>query len=375
MRAPDGDNPGGSVITAHETTRVPHLNPRVSVTDKKSTTENVRIAAIGGVLLSLNAVTWVWALAIFGTDPALLGTAVLAYTLGLRHAVDADHVAAIDNVTRKLMQTGERPLCVGLYFSLGHSTVVIAASVAIAIGASVLETEFQQYRAIGALAGTVVSATFLFAIAVANILIFKAVYRTFRRVRNGGRHEDDDLNQLLAGRGPLSRLFRPVFRLIRKSWHMYPLGFLFGLGFDTATEIGVLGMSAVGASRGLPIWSIMVFPALFTAGMTLIDTADGLLMLRAYGWAFARPIRTLYYNITMTAISVAVAVAIGGIELLGIVGDQIGGDTGFWRVVAAANDGFGTIGFVIIGIFASCFLISVLIYRAKGYDRIEVRAE
>ena len=337
---------------------------------RPNSTETARIAAIGGGLLLLNALVWAWALALFHDNPTLLGTALLAYTFGLRHAVDADHIAAIDNVTRKLMRDGQRPTGVGLYFSLGHSTVVILASVAIAVGAAALETRFQQYRAIGSLAGTIVSASFLFAIAIANALILLAVWRTFQRVKNGGAYHEEDLTPLLANRGPLSRLFRPVFNLIRADWHMYPLGFLFGLGFDTATEVGVLGMSAVGASRGLPIWSIMVFPALFTAGMSLIDTADGILMLRAYGWAFVRPIRKLYYNMTMTAVSVVVAVVIGGIEALGLIGDQLGIGSGFWGAIAGLNEGFGTLGFLIIGMFVCCFLVSALVYRAKGYDRI-----
>ena len=335
----------------------------------------IQIVALGATLVVVNVLVWFWAFAIFRGNPALLGTALLAYTFGLRHAVDADHIAAIDNVTRKLMQNGQRPIGVGLYFSLGHSTVVILASVAIAFGASALETRYEYIRQVGAIAGTAISAIFLFAIAFANIQVLTAVYRTFQRVKNGGAYNDEDLNPLLAARGPLSRLFRPVFRLIQTSWHMYPLGFLFGLGFDTATEVGVLGMSAVGASHGLPIWSIMVFPALFTAGMTLVDTADGILMLRAYGWAFVQPIRKLYYNMTMTAVSVTVALAVGGIEALRVIGDQFGLTQGFWGVIANLNDGFGTIGVLAIGLFVVCFLVSLLIYRAKGYDRIGVRME
>jgi nickel/cobalt transporter (NiCoT) family protein len=330
------------------------------------------VAAIGLGLVILNAAAWAWALVLFHDHPTLIGTALLAYTFGLRHAVDADHIAAIDNVSRGLMQRGQRPIATGLYFSLGHSTVVLLASAGIAAGASVLD---ERYRAIGGVAGSVISAGFLIAIAGANVVVLRGVWRTFQRVRAGGRYDEEDLDLLLSGRGLLARLFRPVFRLISASWHMYPLGFLFGLGFDTASEIGVLGMSAAGASRGLPIWSIMVFPALFTAGMTLIDTADGILMVRAYGWAFVRPIRKLWYNLTMTAVSVVVAVAIGGIELLGLIGDQLGLETGFWRGVAALNDGFGMLGFVIIGVFAGCFVMSVLIWRAKGFDRVEVRAD
>ena len=226
-----------------------------------------------------------------------LGTALLAYTFGLRHAVDADHIAAIDNVTRKLMQDGQRPVLVGLYFSLGHSTVVVLASVAIAFTASALESQFRNFREIGGLVGTVISAPFLVAIACANIMTLIAIYRAFQRVKGGGRFVEEDLNLLLANRGFLSRLFQSIFRLIGKSWHMYPLGFLFGLGFDTATEIGVLTLSALGAAHGLPVCAILIFPALFTAGMTLIDTTDSILLLGAYGWTFVNPIRKLYYTI------------------------------------------------------------------------------
>ncbi len=338
-----------------------------------STSLRTRIIAIYAALVAINVLVWAWTLLTFHAYPVLLGTALLAYTFGLRHAVDADHIAAIDNVTRKLMQDGQRPVGVGFFFSLGHSTVVILASVALAVTASALKTQFQLFKQIGGLVGTTISAMFLFAIAIANIMILVGVYRTFRRVKDGGAYVEEDLNLLLANRGLLARLFRPVFRLIRTSWHMYPLGFLFGLGFDTATEIGVLGMSAAGASQGLPIWSIMVFPALFTAGMTLIDTTDSILMLGAYGWAFMKPIRKLYYNMTITSVSVVIALVVGGIEALGIVGDQLGLDQGFWGMIADLNNNFGTVGFVIIGIFVGSFVISTLIYRVKGYDRIEAR--
>ncbi len=332
-----------------------------------------RIVAVYAGLAAFNILVWAWALLTFHAYPVLLGTALLAYTFGLRHAVDADHIAAIDNVTRKLMQDGQRPVGVGFFFSLGHSTIVILASAAIAITASALKTQFEEFKQIGGLIGASVSAAFLFAIAIANILILVGVYRTFRRVKAGGVYVEEDLDMLLADRGLLARLFRPVMKLIRKSWHMYFLGFLFGLGFDTATEIGVLGMSATGAAQGMSIWSIMVFPALFTAGMTLIDTTDSILMLGAYGWAFMKPIRKLYYNMTITGVSVVVALVVGGVEALGVIGDRLGLDTGFWGVIADLNDNFGVLGFVIIGIFVLSWIVSMLIYRMMGYDEIEAR--
>jgi high-affinity nickel-transport protein len=330
-----------------------------------------RIAGIYAVLIAFNLLVWAIALLAFREYPVLLGTGFLAYTFGLRHAVDADHIAAIDNVTRKLMQEGQRPVAVGLFFSLGHSTVVVLASVAIAVTASALDGQFRDFKEIGGLVGTAISATFLFAIAFANVLILMGVYRSFQRVKNGGRFVEEDLDLLLANRGLLGRLFRPVFQLIRTSWHMYPLGFLFGLGFDTATEIGVLGMSAAGAAQGLPIWSILIFPALFTAGMTLIDTADSILMLGAYGWAFVKPIRKLYYNMTITFASVAIALVVGSVEALGAIGDQFGLDRGIWGLIALLNDNFGTLGYLIIAIFLVSWIVSAAIYRWKGYERIE----
>ncbi len=278
-----------------------------------------RIAALYALLLVANLGAWAWAILAFRHYPLLLGTALLAYGLGLRHAVDADHIAAIDNVTRKLMQERKRPVAVGFFFSLGHSTVVVLASAALAATAMALSKRFAAYHQLGGTIGTAVSALFLLAIAVMNLFILAAVWRAFQRVRRGGPLVEEDLDTLLAGRGLLARIFRPLFGMIRESWHMYPLGLLFGLGFDTATEIGLLGISAAEASRGLPIWSILVFPALFTAGMSLLDTTDSVLMLGAYGWAFVKPIRKLYYNLTITFVSVLTALLVGGIEAFGLI--------------------------------------------------------
>jgi high-affinity nickel-transport protein len=331
------------------------------------------VLALFGFLIAANAGAWLWALLAFRDHPVLLGTSLLAYSFGLRHAVDADHIAAIDNVTRKLMQEGKHPITVGLFFSLGHSTIVILASAAIAATALAFKDEIDSIHEVGGMIGTLVSAFFLLTIAAMNIVILAGVYRTFRRVRNGGRYEEEDLNTLLAGRGLLARIFRPLFSMIRRSWHMYPLGFLFGLGFDTATEIGLLGISAAGAANGLSIWSIMVFPALFTAGMTLVDTTDNILMLRAYGWAFVKPLRKLFYNMTITAVSVVVALVVGGIEVLGLLVDKFHLTGGFWDMIGALNENLGTVGYLIIGIFAVSWLVSMAIYRMKRYDEIEVR--
>ena len=335
-------------------------------------TLRARIAGLGVVLIVANLAAWAWALAAFHDHPVLLGTALLAYGFGLRHAVDADHIAAIDNVTRRLMQDDQRPAAVGFFFSLGHSTVVVLASIAIAATATAFKDRFEDFKSVGGVIGTMVSALFLLAIAAMNIVILVNVCRTFRRVKAGGAYVDEDLDRLLAGRGLLARLFRPLFGLIRASWHMYPLGFLFGLGFDTATEVGLLGISAAEASQGLSIWSILVFPALFTAGMSLVDTADSILMLGAYGWAFVKPIRKLYYNMTITFVSVVVALLVGGIEALGLAADQFGLEGGFWDAIGALNDHFGTIGYLIIAVFVLSWIASAVIYRARGYDRLEL---
>jgi high-affinity nickel-transport protein len=322
-----------------------------------------RIAILLTALVAANLAAWGWAFAAFHAHPLLLGTAFLAYGFGLRHAVDADHIAAIDNVTRKLMQDGQRPTAVGLFFSLGHSTVVIAASVAIAATAASFRGRLDALHAIGGIVGTLVSSGFLLAIAVMNFFVFLAVFRHFRALRAGQACSEERLDALLADRGFLVRMVRPIFRIITRSWHMYPLGLLFGLGFDTATEIGLLGISATEASHGLPIWSILAFPALFTAGMSLVDSAESLLMMGAYGWAFGTPLRKLYYNMAITLLSVLVAVVISAIEALGLLHQQIDVQGSFWRAIDALNGEFGLIGFAIVATFAALWVGSVLASR------------
>jgi high-affinity nickel-transport protein len=333
-----------------------------------------RVFAIYGILLVFNLAAWFWALFAFHRYPVLLGTAFLAYSFGLRHAVDADHIAAIDNVTRKLMQEGKRPVAVGFMFSLGHSTIVVLGSIAIAATALALHHRIDAARDIGGIIGTLVSTLFLFVIAIANLIVLRSIYRAFSQVRRGEPYVDEDFDLLLGNRGFLARLFRPLFRMIRCSWHMYPLGVLFGLGFDTATEIGLLGISAAETSKGLSLWAILVFPALFAAGMSLIDTTDNILMLGACGWAFVKPIRKLYYNITITFVSVAVAFAVGGIEALGLLASQFRLSGAFWDLVRRFNDNFGALGYVIIGIFAVSWIVSIVIYKWRQFDGLsEVR--
>jgi high-affinity nickel-transport protein len=334
-----------------------------------------RIIAMYGILFAFNIGAWIWATIAFRHYPVLLGTALLAYSFGLRHAVDADHIAAIDNVTRKLMQDGKRPVAVGFMFSLGHSTVVIVGSAAIAGAAMALQHRLDAIRNIAGTIGTLISAFFLFAIAIVNLIVLRSIYRAFVRVRRGEPYVEEDFDMLLGGRGFLSRLFRPMFRMISRSWHMYPLGVLFGLGFDTATEIGLLGISAAEAAKGLSFWSILVFPILFAAGMSLIDTTDNILMLGAYGWAFVKPIRKLYYNITITSVSVVVALVVGGIEALGLLGVHFHLEGWFWGTVAKLNDNFGTLGYFIVGLFALSWIVSIAFYKWRRFDDLKLEVE
>ena len=333
-----------------------------------------RVIGMYVFLCAANIGFWGLAITVFRHYPLLLSTALLAYGFGLRHAVDADHIAAIDNVTRKLMQQGKRPVAVGFFFSLGHSTIVFALSAAVAGTSLALKSRFDALSDWGNVVGTLVSAVFLLAIAVMNLLILLSIVATFRRVKAGGTYSDDDLDILLAKRGFFGRIFRGLFRLVDHSWQMYGVGFLFGLGFDTATEVGLLGIAAASASKGLPIWSIMVFPALFAAGMSLIDTTDSILMLGAYGWAFMKPMRKLFYNITITSVSVVVAVLVGGIETLGLIQGEYDLSGWFWNRVAwmTGDTAFGLLGVTIIGLFIAAWIVSIAVYKLNRYDEIEV---
>jgi nickel/cobalt transporter (NiCoT) family protein len=324
-----------------------------------------RIVRVYAFLLVFNVAAWavtLWAAAAY---PILLPAAALAYTFGLRHAVDADHIAAIDNTTRKLMQDGQRPVAVGLFFSLGHSTIVVALSVVIAVSAG-LVSDIPALQDIGGLIGTAVSAAFLLLIGLVNLVVLVEIFRLFRRVSAGGEYSEESLEDFLNQRGLLARVFRPMLRVIRRSWHMYPLGVLFGLGFDTASEVAVLGLAATSGASHLPIAYILILPALFAAGMSLIDTSDGILMLAAYGWAYVKPIRKLYYNLNITLVSVIIAFVIGGIEVLSIVADRLDLRGGIWDF--AANLDFGLLGIGIVAVFVVSWGVSTAIYRWKRYD-------
>jgi high-affinity nickel-transport protein len=330
-----------------------------------------RILGIYIVLIAFNIICWLLALIGFSTHyPALLGTALLAYTIGLRHSVDADHISAIDNVTRKLMQEKKRPVAVGFFFSLGHSTIVVLLSIAIAIAATVMQKALPTLQNAGGLIGSTIAAIFLYVIALINLLVLWDIFRMFQRVKRGEEYDEQTLDDFLSQRGLMGRFFRPLLKVVDKSWKMYPIGFLFGLGFDTATEVGLLGISAVEAGKGLPIPFILIFPLLFTAGMCLMDTTDGILMLGAYGWAFVKPVRKLYYNLNITLVSVLVALVVGTIEITSIVSGVLNLSGGIWDFIN--NLDFGLLGGIIIAIFVVSWIVSTIIYRLKRYDDLEL---
>jgi high-affinity nickel-transport protein len=325
--------------------------------------QSPRNTAMFGALLAANLLSWCWAAAAFHGHSALLGTALLAWVLGLRHAVDADHIAAIDNVVRKLMQAGTRPDAVGFWFSLGHSTVVVLVCLALSGAVITMPGLLGVAQTLGSLAGTLTSAIFLMIIAAANMVALRGVWRALRGAGANPASDSTDPGGTASAEaafdtsprgGILTRILQPALRLISHGWQMYPLGFLFGLGFDTASEIAILGISALSAAHGMSPWQAMVFPALFTSGMALIDTADSTLMTRAYGWAFIEPQRKLWYNFIVTMLSVTVALAVGGAEILGLLADRLS-----WRGWAGLNDNLGEAGFVVIGLFSGLWIGSV----------------
>jgi high-affinity nickel-transport protein len=330
-----------------------------------------RLIRLYAFLVVFNLTAWGLVFIAAWSYPILLPTAFLAYSFGLRHAVDADHIAAIDNSTRKLMQDGQRPVAVGLFFSLGHSTIVVALSIVIAISAAFV-SDVPTLRSAGGLIGTAVSASFLLVIGLINLVVLLDIYRMFRKVSTGGAYDEQSLEDYLANRGLLARFFRPALRMVRKSWHMYPLGVLFGLGFDTASEVALLGLAATSGASHVPVWYIVLLPAVFAAGMSLVDATDGVLMLGAYGWAYVKPIRKLYYNLNITLVSVLIAFVIGGIEALNVIGTELGLSGGIWGVAGKLD--MGLLGGAIVGLFLVSWIVSTLIYRWKRYDDLGTEA-
>jgi high-affinity nickel-transport protein len=342
-----------------------------------SRAEWASIAGMAGVVLLLNLVGWGLLVLVvaprhyaLGASGAFgIGLGVTAFTLGMRHAFDADHIAAIDNTTRKLMSDGQRPLSVGFWFSLGHSTIVFALCLLLSLGvralAGQLEDGSSTLHETTGLIGTSVSGVFLYLIAIMNLVVLIGIIRVFAKMRRG-ELDEAALERQLDNRGFMNRLLRGATKAVRKPWHIYPVGLLFGLGFDTATEIGLLVLAAGAAAFALPWYAILVLPILFAAGMSLFDAADGVFMNFAYGWAFARPIRKIYYNITVTALSVAVALVIGTIELVSILAEKLDITHGPLAAIAAVNLDY--VGFAIIGLFVVTWLLALAVWR---FGRIE----
>jgi nickel/cobalt transporter (NiCoT) family protein len=322
--------------------------------------EWLRLSAFGGAVLFLHLLGWGLFAWYARTNPALAGLGTLAYTFGLRHAFDADHIAAIDNTTRQFLQEEKRPLGVGFFFSLGHSTVVLVLTASLALGAATVKASIPALHHWGGYVGAGVSGTFLWIIGVLNLLVLVDVVRSVRELRNGTLDEER-LEQRLLERGLMSRLFIGRFASrIRASWQLYPLGLLFGLGFDTATEIGLLALATGAATHRVPVLAVLSLPILFAAGMSLLDTADGAFMSHAYGWAFSHPVRKAYYNLTVTSLSVAVALGIGTVELLQVLAP--------WPWLDAVD--FGTLGYAIVALFVLTWAASIAVWKL---GRVEER--
>ncbi|HEY2041783.1 MAG TPA: HoxN/HupN/NixA family nickel/cobalt transporter [Jatrophihabitans sp.] len=342
-----------------------------------SAAEWMRVAAMVGVIVALHVIGWFTLAAIVaphhystGTKTIGFGVGLTAYTLGMRHAFDADHISAIDNTTRKLMNDGQRPLSVGFFFSLGHSSIVFALALLLSVGVKSVvgpvRNNGSSLHHYTGLIGTSVSGTFLYIIAGMNVVILLGILKVFREMR-AGRYDEAALEEQLSNRGLMNRFFGGLMKSIKKPWQMYPVGLLFGLGFDTATEVALLVLAGTSAAAGLPWYAILCLPVLFAAGMSLLDTIDGSFMNFAYGWAFSKPIRKVYYNITITGLSVAIALIIGTVELLSVLSDQLNWTGGFWGWVSGLD--LNTVGFVIVGMFIATWAVALLIWRYANIEQ------
>jgi high-affinity nickel-transport protein len=331
--------------------------------------ERMRLAACYGTIALIHVVGW-GALLTYGVGhPAFIGLGGLAYTFGLRHAFDADHISAIDNTTRKLLQQKQKPVSVGFWFSLGHCTVVLLIALALGFAAhafvnSVI-TDGGQLKNVGGLVGTSVSGFFLVMIGIVNLLVLLDIVRVYRKMRLG-EYDRTSLHEELITGGFMTRVFGRLFRVVTKSWHMYPIGFLFGLGFDTTSEIAFLAIAAGTASQGIPFVAVVSLPLIFAAGMTLMDTTDGAFMAKAYTWAFSNPIRKVFYNLTITGLSVFVALFVGGVELLQILAQVANLNGGFWSLVTGLN--FANMGFFIVAAFVGTWVAAFTIFKVRKVD-------
>jgi high-affinity nickel-transport protein len=320
------------------------------------------------IIAALHALGIALLLPAVAAHPAVLGIGFLAYTLGLRHAFDADHIAAIDGVVRKLVQERRDPLGVGFFFSLGHSTVVFVLAVAMVV-LTRAATSLPALREIGGFVGTLVSGGFLVLIGIINLIIWFDILVLFRKMQRAPDAGQSALDDVLSASGIVARFAKPLFALVKSSRQAYPIGFLFGLGFDTASEIALLGIAAAAAATALPLVNVLALPLLFAAGMTLMDTLDGIFMTRAYHWAFSTPLRKLYYNLTVTGLSVVAALAIGSLELASVLGRSLGSASGFWAGVQQID--FGSVGFGLVTLFALTWLLAAGVWR---FGRFEERS-
>lgn len=320
------------------------------------------------IIGALNIGVWVYAFLISIKFPILLGLTSLAYGLGLRHAVDADHIAAIDNTVRKMMQEGKRPVAVGFFFSLGHSTIVTLLSILVAFSASFVKNYLPSFENTGSLISSLISSFFLLLIGIINLVVLIDIFKIWKKVIKRRKISENILEDHLKTQGLITRLLKPLLKTVSSSWNMYFVGFLFGLGFDTASEVALLSISAASGASGIPIWHILILPLAFTAGMALIDTLDGVLMLGAYGWAYIKPIRKLYYNLNITLISVLIALLLGGIQAIKIFVNELDLKGGFFDLIASLD--FGYLGYFIIGTFIASWVLSIAFYKFKKYDLI-----
>ncbi|WP_422665325.1 HoxN/HupN/NixA family nickel/cobalt transporter [Actinacidiphila cocklensis] len=333
--------------------------------------EWTRLGGMAAFIVALHVIGWFTLVAIVapehysvGTKSFGIGIGVTAYTLGMRHAFDADHIAAIDNTTRKLMHEGKRPLSVGFWFSLGHSSIVFALAFLLSLGvkslANPVEDDGSALHSVTGWIGTTVSGTFLYAIAFVNLLILAGIWKVFRQMREG-HFDEAALEEQLNNRGLMNRLLGRLMKSVTKPWQMYPIGLLFGLGFDTATEIALLVLAGSGAASGLPWYAILCLPVLFAAGMCLLDTIDGSFMNFAYEWAFSKPVRKVYYNLTITGLSVAVALIIGTVELLGLVSEKADLHGAFWDWIGGLD--LNIVGYVIVGLFFATWAVAFAVWK------------
>ncbi len=336
-----------------------------------SAREKVKVLLLYTGLLAATAIAFLLTATLGRTYPLLGAFAIAAFVFGLQHGVDADHIVAIDNTTRKLLSEEKRPLTVGTWFSLGHSTIVLAFLVGIVLTAEALYAWLPAFQHLGGLVGTAVSGGFLFLLGAINLLITLEVYRIFVRLRKGDLDEAG-LEAQLQKRGFMNRYFGSLFRVVEEPWQIYPVGVLFGLGFDTTSQVTFLSLGLTAKGAGIPLLDVLVLPLMFTCGMVLVDTTDAVAMRVAYGWAFLRPIRKVYYNLTLTVISVLVAFAIGGLEVLSIISSELGLTGGLWSSLDLLGSAraFQYLGLGIISLFVGSWAVAMAIYRWKGYERV-----